>query len=188
MDLSYDGIVKDARERMEKAVEHLEHDFKGIRTGRAAPGLVDHIKVDYYGSMTPINQLAQVSTPDPRTIAVKPFDVTQISAIEKAIQASDLGIMPISDGKLIRLPVPMLTEQQRNKLIAHIKDMGETQRVAIRNIRRDGNKAAQQAKKDSALTEDDEKLLEKEIQELTKKYEGRIDELIKAKSEELSTV
>ena len=188
MELSYDAILNDARERMGKAVEHLDNDLKGIRTGRAAPGLVDHIKVDYYGSMTPINQLAQVSVPDAKTIAVKPFDATQVSVIEKAIQASDLGITPVTDGKIIRLPIPMLTEDQRKKMVSHIKELGEAQRVAIRNVRRDSNKAAQQAKKDSLITEDDEKSLEKEIQDLTKQHESQIDELLKAKTTELTTV
>ena len=188
MDLSYDGIVKEAKTRMEKTCEHLESDLQGIRTGRASAGLVDHIKVDYYGSMTPISQMAQVSIPDPKTIMVKPFDTTQLAAIEKAILASDLGITPQSDGKVVRLPVPMLTQEQRKKLSNHVKDLAEGQRVAIRNIRRDCNKHAQAAKKDSGLSEDDEKSLEKEIQELTKQYEAQVTALAAKKSEEITTV
>jgi len=188
MDLSYDGILKEARERMQKAVEHLESDLQGIRTGRANPGLVDHIKVDYYGSLTPISQLAQVSVPDPKTIVIKPFDTTQIGAIEKAILASDVGITPVSDGKVLRLPVPMLTREQRQKISAHVKDLAENQRVAIRNIRRDCIKHAQAAKKEGLLSEDDEKSLEKEIQDLTKEFEGKVTELANKKSEEVTTV
>ncbi len=188
MDLSYDGILQEARTRMVKAAEHLESDLQGIRTGRASPGLIDHIKVDYYGSMTPISQMAQVSIPDPKTIVVKPFDATQLAAIEKAILASDVGINPMSDGKVVRLPVPMLTQEQRKKISNHVKDLAEAQRVAIRNIRRDCNKHAQAAKKESKLSEDDEKSLEKEIQDLTKEFEAKVTELATKKSEEVTTV
>lgn len=188
MELSYDGIIAEATERMGKAVAHLENDMKGIRTGRAHPGLVDSIRVDYYGSMTPISQMAQVSVPDARTIAIKPFDKTQVAPIEKAILASDLGITPQADGAIIRLPLPMLTEEQRKKLVQHVKDLGEQQRVAVRNVRRECNKHAQAAKKDSVITEDDERTLENEIQELTKKSEGEIDELLKRKVEEITTI
>jgi len=188
MDLSYNGIMNDSKERMAKAVARLEDDLRGIRTGRAAPGLVDHIKVDYYCNMTPISQLAQVSVSDARTIVIKPFDATAVSSIEKAILASNLGITPQSDGKLIRLPVPMMTEDQRKKLVAHIKELGEQQRVAVRNVRRDSMKLAQQAKKDSKLTEDQEKDLEAKIQDLTKQHEAKIDGSLKKKSDELTTV
>ena len=188
MEFSYDGILASARERMAKAVAHLENDLKGIRAGRAGPGLVDHIKVDYYGNKTPISQMAQVTVPDPKTIFIKPFDQTQISAIEKAILASDLGITPQVDGKAIRLPIPMLTQEQRKKLASHVKDLAEKQRVAIRNIRRDANKEAQQAKKDSALSEDQEKGLESAILDLTREYEGKVVSLAKEKTEEITTV
>jgi ribosome recycling factor len=188
MEMSYNGIIAEASERMGKAVAHLEHDLKGIRTGRATPGLVDHIRVDYYGSMTPISQLAQVSVPDAKTIGIKPFDQSQLSAIEKAILASDLGITPISDGKIIRLPLPMMTEDQRKKLTHHIKDMGEQARVAIRNVRRDANKHAQTAKKDGTVTEDQEHDLEDKIQDLTKSHEGNVVDLLKRKTEEINTI
>ena len=187
-DLTYNGIVAEATDRMQKAVAHLEGDLKGIRTGRATPGLVDHIRVDYYGSATPISQMAQVSVPDAKTIAIKPFDVSQVAAIEKAILASDLGITPVSDGKIIRLPLPMMTEEQRKKLAVHVRDMGEQARVAVRNVRRDCNKQAQQAKKDSAINEDQEHDLEAEIQTLTKASEGEIDDLLGKKTEEINTV
>lgn len=187
-DLSYDGILAEAKDRMDKAVSHLEGQIAGVRTGRATPGLVDGIRVDYYGSMTPISQMAQVSVPDARTIAIKPFDVSQVAAMEKAILASDLGITPVSDGKIIRLPLPMMTEEQRKKLAAHVRDIGETARVAIRNVRRDCNKQAQQAKKDSVITEDQEHDLEAAIQDLTKSHEAKVDELLKKKTEEINTV
>ncbi len=188
MEQSYSGILKEAKERMTKAAQRLDDDLRGIRTGRASPGLVDHIKVDYYGSMTPIAQMAQVSVSDAKTIVIKPFDVGAVSLIEKAILASNLGITPQSDGKIIRLPVPMMTDDQRKKLVAHIKDLGEQQRIAVRNVRRDCNKAAQQAKKDVKITEDQEKDLEEKIQELTKASETQIDASLKKKSEELTTV
>ena len=188
MDLTYNGIRDEATERMGKAVAHLESDLKGIRTGRATPGLVDHIRVDYYGSATPISQMAQVSAPDAKTIAIKPFDVTQVSAIEKAIQSSDLGITPVADGKIIRLPLPMMTEEQRKKLAVHVKDMGEQARVAIRNVRRDCNKHAQAAKKAGAVNEDQERDLESEIQDLTKSHEGQVDDLMTRKTTEINTV
>lgn len=188
MDLSYNGILKEAKERMAKATLRLDEDLRGIRTGRATPGLVDHIKVDYYGSMTPIAQMAQVSVSDAKTIVIKPFDASAVSLIEKAILASNLGITPQSDGKLIRLPVPMMTDDQRKKLVSHIKDLGEQQRVAVRNVRRDSNKAAQQAKKEVKITEDQEKDLEAKIQDLTKQSESQIDAALKKKSDELTTV
>lgn len=188
MEQSYDGIVAEAKERMGKSVAHLEGALKGVRTGQATPGLVDGVRVDYYGSMTPVSQMAQVSVPDARTIAIKPFDATQVGAIEKAIQASDLGITPVSDGKIIRLPLPMMTEETRQKLVKHVKELAEEQRIAIRNVRRDGNTAAKEAQKASALTEDQMHDLESEIQDLTKTYEGKIDELTKAKITEIETI
>lgn len=188
MDLSYDGIAGEAKERMGKSVAHLENDLRGVRTGRANPGLVDGIRVDYYGSMTPVSQLAQVSTPDARTIAIKPFDASVVAAIERAIQSSDLGITPVSDGKIIRLPLPMMTEDGRKKLVGHVKEMAENQRVAIRNVRRDCNKHAQTAKKEGVLNEDQERDLENEIQELTKSHETRIDGLVKDKISEIETI
>jgi ribosome recycling factor len=188
MPTPFEHILNEAKDRMSKAAQRLEQDLKGVRTGRATPGLVDHIRVDYYGSMTPISQIAQVSVQDGKTIVVKPFDQTQVGAIEKAIHASDLGITPMSDGKVIRLPVPMLTEEQRKKLAAHVKEVGEGARVSIRNVRRDAMKAAQQALKDSTLTEDQVRDLEGRIQEQTKASEAKVDELLKRKTEEITKV
>ena len=188
MEQTYDGILGEAKDRMGKAVAHLEGDLKGVRTGRATPGLVDGVRIDYYGSMTPVSQVSQVSCPDAKTIAIKPFDASMTQTIEKAILASDLGITPVNDGKIIRLPLPMMTEEQRKKLAHHVKDMCEKARVAIRNVRRDCNKHAAQAKKDSKLSEDQERDLENEIQDLTKKHESQVDDLLKRKTEEISTV
>ncbi len=188
MEMSFNGILNEAKDRMQKAVSRLEQDLKGIRTGRATPGLVDHIRIDYYGSMTPISQMAQVSVQDGKTIVIKPFDGGQVSAIEKAILASDIGITPQSDGKLIRLPVPMLTEEQRKKYVAHAKEMAEAQRVAIRNVRRDCNKHAQTALKDTKRTEDQSRDLETKIQDLTKQSEAKVDDLLKKKSDEITKV
>ena len=136
----------------------------------------------------PLNQVASVSVPEPRLISIQPWDKTMITDIEKAILASDLGITPVSDGKIIRLPLPMMTEEQRKKLAVHVRDMGEQARVAVRNVRRDCNKQAQQAKKDSAINEDQEHDLEAEIQTLTKASEGQIDDLLGKKTEEINTV
>ena len=188
MDLTYDGILKDCRERMKKCVEYLQDELKGLRTGRASAGLVETVRVDYYGSMTPLSQLAQISTPDARTIAVKPFDASQIKAIEKAILAANLGISPSNDGKIIRLSVPALTEDSRKQLAGKVKELGEAQRVAIRNVRREANKHADQSKKDGDLTEDDLKKLHDDIQKATKDNESGIDTVVKSKSAEIMEI
>ena len=188
MELSYNGILAECREKMAKCVEFLGDELKGLRTGRASSGLVETVRVDYYGSMTPLGQLAQISTPDARTIAVKPFDVSQIKAIEKAILAANLGITPNSDGKVIRLSVPPLTEETRKQLVSKVKELAESQRIAIRNVRRDANKHAEQAKKDNIMTEDDLKRIQGEIQDLTRESEKQVDEVFKAKSAEIMEI
>ena len=188
MELSYDGILKDCKAKMTKCVEFLAEELKGLRTGRASTGLVETIKIEYYGSPTPLKQMAQVSTPDAKTIAIKPFDVTQVKAIEKAILASNLGITPNSDGKAIRLTVPPLTEQTRKQLVGKVKELAEAQRVAIRNVRRDANKSADAAKKDSILTEDDLKRIQGDIQGATKDAEKDVDGVLKAKSDEIMEI
>lgn len=188
MELSYDGILAECKTKMTKCVEFLGDELKGLRTGRASSGLVETVRVDYYGSMTPLGQLAQISTPDAKTIAIKPFDVSQIKAIEKAILAANLGITPSSDGKVIRLSVPPLTEQTRKQLVSKVKELAESQRVAIRNVRREANKNADQAKKDGLLTEDDLKMIQGEIQDLTKASEGQVDEVFKGKSAEIMEI
>lgn len=188
MTLSYKSILADCREKMKKCVEYLGQELRGLRTGRASGALVETIRADYYGTMTPLSQMAQISTPDAKTIAIKPFDVGAIKAIEKAIIASNLGIMPNSDGKVIRLTVPPLSEQNRKQLVSKVKELAEAQRVAIRNVRRDANKLADQALEDKVLTEDEQKRLATEIQDATKACEKEIDQVLDLKSKEIMAV
>src|SRR5919109_5149590 len=145
--MTSDEILFDGEERMEKAVEHFRDELKGLRTGRATPALVDSIKVEYYGSPTPLKQIAQISTPDPQQIVIRPFDQSALKDIEKAIRSSDLGMSPNNDGKMIRLIVPPMSGEQRQKMVTRIKKSSEEAKVAIRNIRRDANKQLDQAEK-----------------------------------------
>lgn len=188
MELSYAGILAECKSKMSKCVEYLEEELRGLRTGRASAGLVETVRVEYYGSPTPLGQMAQISTPDAKTIAIKPFDNTQLKAIEKAILAANLGLTPNSDGKVIRLMVPALTEQTRKQLVSKVKDLAESQRVAIRNVRREANKHGDQVKKDSVITEDDHKRLLDEIQGLTKDAEKQIDGIFDSKSKEIMEI
>ncbi|GIX05575.1 MAG: ribosome-recycling factor [Planctomycetaceae bacterium] len=180
-----DDILLDAEERMEKAVEVVQQQFQGLRTGRANPGLVDGIRVNYYGSPTPLKQLATISIPEPQQILIKPFDPSTLGEISKAIQASDVGLAPNSDGRVIRLNVPPLSTERRKQLVTRVKDLAEDARVAIRNIRRDANKQADQLLKDGALSEDAHESLKEDIQDLTKKYEGKVNSLAEAKEKEI---
>jgi len=180
-----DEIVMEIEEQMEAAVEYLRKEFSGIRTGRASAGLVDHIKVDYYGSPTDLRQLASIATPEANLIVIKPFDPTGIKDIEKAINASDLGINPMVDGKIIRLQVPPLSTERRGQLVAQLKKMAEACRVTLRNTRRDGNKDADKEQKDSTLTEDECKKCKDSIQELTKKHEGLVNDALASKTIEI---
>ncbi len=184
----YDMILMDTEERMQKSAEFLESELRGIRTGRATPALVDNLRVEYYGSPTPLNQLATISVPEARMIVIKPFDASALSEIEKAIQKSDLGINPSNDGKLIRLNMPPLSEEQRKKLAARVKEMGEASRVSLRNTRRDAIKQAEAGKKSSDLTEDDLHGLKEQIQSLIKKYEAKIDAIVASKTTEIMDV
>jgi ribosome recycling factor len=183
--MSADEILLDVEERMEKAVDKLKHDLAGIRTGRANPGLVDSLRVEAYGSPTPIKQLASIGAPEPTQIVIRPFDPGTLKDIEKAILASGLGLTPMNDGKLIRLNVPPLSTETRRKLVGRIKELAEEAKVAIRNVRRDGNKQSDQEEKDKVLSEDDCTKVKEEIQELTKKFENRATELAKAKEQEV---
>lgn len=180
-----DDILLDAEERMEKAVEVFRHALTGIRTGRANPGLVDTLKVDVYGSATPIKSLASVGAPEPNQIVVRPFDPGTIKDIEKAIHAADLGLNPQSDGRLIRITIPALSTDVRKKMTARIKELAEEARVAIRNVRRDANKAADGEKTDGVMTEDDVESAKEDVQELTKKFETQVGDLAKAKEVEV---
>ncbi len=184
----YDDILLDTEDKMEKAVAHVVSEFNHIRTGRATPGLVDGVRVDYYGAPTPLKQLATISIPEARLIVIKPFDPGSIKEIEKAIQKSNLGVTPQSDGKLVRLNLPPLSEEQRRKLAARCKELAEAARVSIRNIRRDANKAGETAEADGEMTEDQGTKLKDEIQSLTKKYEGSVDANLEKKTKEIMEV
>jgi ribosome recycling factor len=171
--------------RMEKALSDLQHDMASIRTGRASLGILDHIRVNYYGTPTPLNQLANLHVPEPSLITLQPWDVSQIGAIEKAIRASDLGLNPSNDGKLIRLPIPPLTEERRKDLVKKLHAGAEHHRVATRNIRRDGNEAVKKLMKDKKITEDDEKKALDEIQRTTDAFMQKIDQASKVKEKEI---
>lgn len=181
-------ILEDATSRMDKAISHLRDELRGIRTGRATPALVENIRVDYYGSPTPLMQLAQISIPEARQILVKPFDTGAIGEIERAILKSDLGMTPQNDGKALRLSLPPLSEDQRKKLAHRVKDLCEQSRVSIRNVRRDANKQIDSAQKDGAFSEDQGHDMHEELQSLLKKHEQGIDEIAKQKTDEIMTV
>ncbi len=183
--MAAEEILLDAEERMEKAISVLRSSLAGIRTGRANPGLVDSLRVDAYGSAVPMKQLASVGAPEPTQIVIRPYDPGTIKDIEKAILASDLGFTPQSDGRVIRLNVPALSTEVRRKLVVRIKDLAEEAKVAIRNIRRDGNKAADQAEKGKELSEDERDDVKDEIQELTKKFETKAGDMAQAKEKEV---
>jgi len=183
--MTNDEILFDAEERMEKAVNVYRDELRGLRTGRATPALVDMLRVEYYGSPTPLRQLAQISTPDPQQIVIRPFDPGCLKDIEKAIRSSDLGMSPNNDGKMIRLTVPTMSGEQRQKMVARIKKSGEEAKVAIRNIRRDANKHFDQAEKAKEMTEDERDKGKEDVQELTKRYEDKVGELIDKKSKEV---
>lgn len=184
----YEEVLLETEERMSKTAQRLEDEFRGIRTGRASPALVDNLRVEYYGAMTQLNQMATISVPEPRMIVIKPFDASALKEIERSIQKSDLGLNPSNDGKLIRLNLPPLSEEQRKRLAARVRELGEEARVALRNTRRDAIKQADTGKKDGDLTEDTSESLKTDIQELIKKAEARIDQVVKAKTDEIMTV
>ena len=177
--MSSEEILFDAEDRMDKATTHLKSSLAGIRTGRANPGLVDSLRVDVYGSATPIKQLASVGAPEATQIVVRPYDPSTIKEIEKAIIASDLGFNPQSDGRLIRINIPPLSGEVRKKMVSRIKELSEEAKVSLRNVRRDANKAADQAEKDKSISEDIRDDTKNDVQELIKKYEEQVNELAK---------
>jgi ribosome recycling factor len=183
--MTTDEILFDAEERMEKASNVLRDELRGLRTGRATPALVDSIRVEYYGSPTPLKQMAQISTPDPQQIVIRPFDQSVLKEIEKAIRSSDLGMSPNNDGKMIRLQVPPMSGEQRQKMVTRIKKLAEEAKVAIRNVRRDANKNFDQAEKAKEMTEDERDKGKEEVQTLTKKFEERVTEMADKKSKEV---
>ena len=180
-----DDILLDVEQRMEKAIGVLKSSLAGIRTGRANPGLVDSLKVELYGSPIPIKQVATVGAPEPNQIVIRPFDPGTLKEIEKAIQASDLGFNPQNDGRVIRLNVPALSAEVRRRMVGRIHELAEEAKVAVRNIRRDGNKMADQAEKAKSLSEDARDDVKEEIQNLTKKYESQAADLAKAREKEV---
>lgn len=178
-------ILKDAEERMEKATEKFRNDLRGLRTGRATPALLDSLRVEYYGSPTPIKQLAQVSTPDPQQIVVRPFDAAALKDIEKAIRSSDLGLSPNNDGKVLRLTIPAMSGDQRKKMATVIKKLSEEAKVACRNIRRDANKHFETEEKNKTMTEDDRDQGKEKVQTLLKNYEDKVEDLAAKKTAEV---
>src|SRR5436309_4881848 len=186
--MSEKDVTKEARPRMEAAVEDAKRKLGTVRTGRATVSLLDNVMVEYYGTPTPLNQMASVHVPEPQMLTVQPWDQTQLGAIEKAIRAADLGLNPSNDGKLVRIPIPPLTEERRKQLAKQVHDIAEEHRTAIRNIRRDENDKLKKMLKDKAISEDAERAGLEDIQKLTDIYISKIDELSKSKEHELMSV
>jgi ribosome recycling factor len=185
MNAMYDDVLKKTRGGMEKSVEALKKDMVKVRTGRASTGLLDDVQVDYYGTPTPLNQVATLAVPEPRLITIQPWEKNMVPAIEKAIFTADLGLNPSSDGQLVRIPVPPLTEERRKEMGKLIRKMGEDAKVAIRNARRDGNDGLKRMEKSKDISEDEQKRGEKDVQDLTNRYVTKVDELVAAKEKEL---
>jgi ribosome recycling factor len=183
--MTTDEILFDAEERMEKATNVFRDELRGLRTGRATPALVEHIRVEYYGSPTPLKALATISTPDPQHLVIKPFDATVLKDVEKAIRSSDLGMAPNSDGKMIRLQVPTMSGEQRQKMVTRIKKSAEEAKVSCRNIRRDSNKHFDVAEKDKEMTEDERDKGKEEVQKLLKSFEEKVQDMADKKAKEI---
>jgi ribosome recycling factor len=183
-----DQIKKDAEARMMKSVEALKLELGKIRTGRAHAGLLDHVRVDYYGTKTPLSQLANISTADARTLTVTPYDKGALAAIDKAIRESDLGLNPAAAGQVLRVPLPALTEERRRELGKHVHKEGEVAKVAVRNVRRDSNQHLKEQLKKKLIGEDDDKRAEEVVQKMTDRYIGDIDKLVAAKEQEIMQV
>ena len=186
--MDIDSILLDAEDRMEKAIGAQDRDFSKLRTGRASTALVDGIKADYYGTPTPISQMASVSVPDSRTVSIQPWDKGGISIIEKAILKSDLGLTPVNDGKVIRIMIPPLTEDRRKELVKVARKYTEEAKVAVRNVRRDANDSLKKLEKDKVITEDDQKRATEDVQKLTDKYVADVDKKCAAKEKEIMEI
>jgi ribosome recycling factor len=186
--MSADSVIKETRPKMEAVVEDFKRKLANVRTGRASIGLLDSVMVDYYGSPTPLNQMASVAVPEPQLITVQPWDVSQVGAVEKAIIGSNLGLNPSNDGKIIRLPVPPLNEERRKQLAKQIHDIAEDHRVAVRNVRHASNDQLKKMLKDKAISEDDERRGLDEVQKATNAIIAKIDELSKNKEHEIMSV
>jgi len=181
-------VLDETVEAMKKSIEHLRHDLQKIRTGRANTSLLDGIQVDYFGTATPLNQLATLSAPDPRLIVISPFDKSCIGDVEKAIQASDLGLTPANDGKVVRIPIPALTEERRKELVKHVHKVAEKHKVGVREARRDGLALLKDSQKDRAISEDQRHRAEKKVQDLTDEHTGTIDAMCAQKEKEIMEV
>ena len=181
-------IIEQCGQKMEKSIDSLKKDFATIRTGKANPNILNGVSVEYYGSMMPINQIANVSAPDPQSIVIKPYDKSVLRAIEKAIQTADLGFNPLNDGDLIRIPIAPLTEQVRKDLVKQAKKIAENCKVAIRNIRRDQNEALKKLEKDSLISEDELKRSNDKVQKVTDEYVAKVDQLTKAKENDIMAI
>lgn len=181
-------ILRDASERMDKSVENLRQELSKIRTGKATTALLDGIRVEYYGTMTPLTQMANVSVLDPHTLSIQPWDKSALNTVEKAILTADLGLNPANDGNVIRVPIPPLNEERRKELVKLIKRFGEEAKIALRNIRRDANDHLKKAEKEDHVSEDDRIKAENDVQELTDKHVERIDEMIDHKEAEIMEV
>ena len=186
--MSEKDVVKETKPRMETVIEDFRRKLATIRTGRAAVSLLDNVMVDYYGTATPLNQMASVHAPEPQLLTVQPWDQSQVGAIEKAVRAADLGLNPSNDGKLVRIPIPPLTEERRKQLAKQVHEVAEDHRTATRNIRRDANERLKKMLKDKQISEDNERDGLEEIQKLTNTYIARIDELSKSKEHEITSV
>jgi ribosome recycling factor len=181
-------VIKDTRPRMDTVIEDFRRKLATVRTGRAAVSLLDSVMVDYYGTSTPLIQMASVHAPEPQMLTVQPWDQTLVPAVEKAIRASDLGLNPSNDGKLVRIPIPPLTEERRKQLAKQVHDIAEDHRTAVRNIRRDANERLKKMLKDKQISQDNERDGLEEVQKLTNTYIGKIDELTKSKEHEITNV
>jgi ribosome recycling factor len=186
--MAVDDILMDCEMHMEKAVEHLQHELRGIRTGRASPALVEHVRVDYYGTPTELRAIASISVPEATQILIKPFSPGDMRAIEKAINDSKLGLTPHSDGRQLRLVLPPLSQERRLQLAGQCKHIAEAAKVAVRNARRDANKVLETEQKGGVITEDELKQGKDQVQELTKQYEAKVDQLIEHKNKEIMQV
>ena len=186
--MSEKDVIKETRPRMDTVIDDFRRKLATIRTGRAAVSLLDTIMVDYYGNLTPLSQMASVHAPEPQMLTVQPWDQSQIGAVEKAIRTADLGLNPSNDGKLVRIPIPPLTEERRKQLAKQVHDIAEDHRTAVRNVRRDANERLKKMLKDKAISEDAERDGLEEVQRLTNSYIAKIDDLSKAKEQEITTV
>jgi len=186
--MSEKDVIRETRPRMEGAVEDLRKKLATVRTGRAVVSLLDPVTVEYYGTPTPLSQMASVHAPEPNMLTVQPWDQTQLGAIERAIRAADLGLNPTNDGKMVRVPVPPLTEERRKQLARQVHEIAEEHRTAIRNVRRDANDKLKKMLKDKAISEDAERDALEEVQKMTNTYVGRVDELARTKEQEILSV